>query len=372
MPICRREMKGLQIVAENGVTKVDDGLYSVKSQSNPNISYIVSIEKGKMVCNCKDFAKGKRCKHWYAVKYYIMLMDLRKKATYLSSKSEAAVCPTCKSTFIEKAGYRYNKNGTVQRYRCKTCGKWFRDPHVLEGSRFSAEIVSTAIDLYCRGLSLREVSEHFASAYGTKISYGTIYSWLKKYVELIHKYTSKFTGNLSERWHADETLLNVRGRDLLLWNLLDSETRFLIAYHISANKSEKEAGALIKKGLRKSLPWEVITDGNPSYAKALAKEAKDNQPLIHVIGPLAGPISNNLVERFNQTIKKRAKVAVHFNESRGVETFMQAFSIYYNFIRPHQALGNSTPAEKAGIMEKTNWRELIMLAKSKKPCKTKL
>jgi transposase InsO family protein len=106
----------------------------------------------------------------------------------------------------------------------------------------------------------------------------------------------------------------------------------------------------------------VITDGNPAYTEALRKEASPGKPLIHVVGPLAGPVTNNLIERLNQTIKKRAENALHFNGQSGAETFSKAFEIFYNYIRPHLALNSATPAEKAGIMEKTNWHELIMAA----------
>jgi len=362
MTVSRRELRALQIVAEKGVTEIGDGLFTVVSRSDPSKRYIVRIADGKRMCECMDFAKGKKCKHIYAVTYYLMIRDLR--ACLQNATEEEVHCKFCGSKIVTKAGFRYNKNGIVQRYYCKDCHRWFRDPAGFDHSRFKPEVIAAALDLYCRGLSLRQISDHLESTYKIKVSYGTIYLWLKKYVGLVHSYTSEFTGNFSERWHADETLLNVRGRDLLLWNLLDNETRFLIAYHISARKSEEEACNLIKKGLQKSNspPWEVITDGNPAYTEALRNEASPGKPLIHVVGPLAGPVTNNRIERLNQTIKKRAENALHFNGECGAETFSKAFEIFYNYIRPHLTLNSATPAEKAGIMEKTNWHELIMAA----------
>ncbi|MEM2027572.1 MAG: transposase [Candidatus Bathyarchaeia archaeon] len=121
----------------------------------------------------------------------------------------------------------------MQRYRCKKCGTYFRDPRGFKWLRFSPDVIAAALDLYCRGLSLRSVAKHLESTYGVKVSYGTIYSWLKKYVEIVHRYTSQIRGEHGDRWHADETVLRVRGRDLFLWTILDYETRFLLAHHIS-------------------------------------------------------------------------------------------------------------------------------------------
>lgn len=51
----------------------------------------------------------------------------------------------------------------------------------------------------------------------------------------------------------------------------------------------------------------------------------------------------------------------------------RGFQIYYNFIRPHQALNGKTPAQKAGIEvvsekeEENKWLQLIS-ARSKPSC----
>lgn len=366
MPMSRREIKALQIVAEKGIYEMGNGMFKVVSQSDPSQYHIVWIVGGKRICDCADFAKGKRCKHIYAVTYYLMLKDLMLGASYNGENVENT-CPNCGSDQIVKYGYRYNKSGAVQRYYCKSCRKSFRDTSSFKWSRYNPHIIATALDLYCRGLSLREVADHLKSTYGIAVSYGTIYLWIKRYVELVHKYTTHLTKRTSERWCADETIVHVKSRDLLLWTLLDYESRLLIAYRISANKTTKEASHLIKKGLQStcSPPLEFITDGNPAYSKALKNATKLGTPMIHVVGPLTGPITNNRSERLNQTVKKRVKNAIHFNSENGIEAFVKAFEIYYNFIRPHFALGNATPAEKAGIMPKTSWKELIKLAKAK-------
>lgn len=141
---------------------------------------------------------------------------------------------------------------------------------------------------------------------------------------------------------------------------------FLIACHISAHRSAEDARILIKRGVRKSkkLPWEIVTDGNPAYHEAIKESV--NKPLIHVIGPLSGPVSNNMVERLNQTIQKRAKNATHFNSDEGVEIFAKAFEIFYNYIKQHRSLNYDTPAQKAGLTKNTDWLQLIIKAKSNK------
>jgi len=299
----RREIKALQIVAEKGIYEVGDGTFKVIS-SNPGQYHTVRVANGRRTCDCPDFAKRKKCKHVYAVTYYLMVKDLVSSISCGEGNVEVA-CPLCSSSQqVVKAGFRYNKSGPVQRYYCKSCRKSFRDPRGFEWSRYSPHIIATALDLYCRGLSLREVADHLKSTYNIEVSYGTIYIWIKRYVELVHKYTSGFSKNTRERWCADETMVHVRSRDLLLWMLLDYENRLLIAHHISAGKHSDDASRLIRKGVQstRSLPLEIVSDGNPAYHRAIENELR-GIPLVHVVGPLAGPITNNRSERLNQTVK---------------------------------------------------------------------
>lgn len=57
------------------------------------------------------------------------------------------------------------------------------------------------------------------------------------------------------------------------------------------------------------------------------------------------------------------------DEESTAQTMMDGMRIYYNFIRPHTALGDRTPSEKAGIAElsKDRWLDLIKSASGIQP-----
>jgi transposase-like protein len=226
-----------------------------------------------------------------------------------------------------------------------------------------------ALDLFFRGISLREVQQHLKSTFAIDASYVTIHNWIKKYVELIKSYTESLKAITSDRWHADETLIRVRGRQMVLWSLLDSGTRQLIAEHISQSRGKEDAAILFKKGKKssKTSPQQVVTDGLASYNYAIQTEfggknqaQGPNQKTLHIVGPLVGKISNNKIERYNGSIKGRLRSMGHLNSVEGAKTFGEGYQIHYNFIREHQALNGRTPAEMAKISDgKVNWRQLI-------------
>ena len=58
---------------------------------------------------------------------------------------------------------------------------------------------------------------------------------------------------------------------------------------------------------------------------------------------------NAKVERLNGTVRDREIVMRGLDKQTTAQDLVGAMRIHYNFIRPHMALENKTPAEKAGI-----------------------
>ena len=364
-----KENKGIQIVRTGKLKKIDDANYLVQSQANAEIWYKVQWERNHWICNCPDYEKHKsKCKHVHSIIYFQTLETIKSGVEcHISEKN----CPKCGlDDQIVKDGPRYNRSGPVQRYICRRCKKRFSERATgFKGMKNKAEIVAGALDLYYRGLSLRQITQHLETSHHIKISYATVYYWIKKYIAIITQYTEGLNANLSERWHADETILKVSGRHLLLWSLLDSETRFLVATHVSQKRGEEDASILLKKGANRSneKPMEIVTDGLASYDGAIQKEfgLDPKNPLIHLQGPLTKGL-NNKMERLNETIKTRTNTMAGLYNQETTTRFADGFSVYYNFIRTHAALHGMTPAMMAGITaERYTWLDLIM--KSSKP-----
>jgi len=359
-----KENKGIQIVRMGHLKKIDDANYLVQSQSNAEIWYKVQWEKNHWICSCPDYEKhNSKCKHIHAAVYYQTLTKIKSGVEHRYKEENCPICGL--DDQVVKDGVRYNRSGPVQRYFCKRCKKRYAERVTgFKGMKNKPEIVAASLDLFYRGLSLRQIVQHLETSQRIKISYGTIYYWIKKYVDLVSQYTEGLTANLSGKLHADETVLTVSGRHLLLWSLLDSETRFLVATHISQKRGEEDASALLKKGKNasKGKVTEIVTDGLVSYNGAIRNEfgSDPENPLIHLQGPLSLGL-NNKMERMNETIKTRTKtMAGLYNEETAIR-FANGFLTHYNFVRTHSALHNMTPAMMAGITpRKYDWLDLIV------------
>ena len=362
--VSKRENKGIQLVVRGWVQPIDSSRFLVRSESNPEKHYEVRWERKKWICSCEDFQKRKRkCKHIYAVLYYLTIRDLTIGVRKIGE--DKAICPKCGSSEnVIRDGFEECKSGFIQRFYCKRCRSSFVARTGFEGMRGQALAIILSLDLYYRGLSLRQIAEHMETVYGISVSYGTIYGWIKRYVEIISEYLNKSKIKTSERWHVDETVVRVKGKQLILWSILDSETRFLIAQHISEGKDAEEAYKLLDKGLRRSenKPLEIITDGAAQYVKAIDKKfgSELKEPILHVQAQISTPLSNNKLERFHKTLKQRFKPISCFHNKKTAETFSKGFTIFYNHIKEHKALNDMTPEQAANqTKSKTSWIRLI-------------
>jgi len=78
---------------------------------------------------------------------------------------------------------------------------------------------------------------------------------------------------------------------------------------------------------------------------------------------LQGRVNNNRMERYHGTFKERNKVMRGMKKTNTV--ILDGQRVYYNHIRPHQALNGKTPAQAAGLESHSGpnkWLDLLQQA----------
>ena len=109
----------------------------------------------------------------------------------------------CKSPWIVKDGLRHNKYGDIQKCNCRDCNRYFTINLGFERIDATPEMVTSAMQLYFTGESLRNVQK-FLKLRGIKITHVSIYNWIRKYVGLMKTYPEKITPDVADAWRADE------------------------------------------------------------------------------------------------------------------------------------------------------------------------
>ena len=373
-----REIKA-QAMIENGIEpiKVKDNVFNIQSQ-NSNKIYEITNQNGSWSCSCPDHVyRNALCKH---IRVIVVWQSLKEKITQDTTMElppeplDATHCKHCNSIEVIKNGTRKNKYGIKNRYMCKTCNKTFvLEDDGFSNMKFNPETVTKCLDLYFKGTSLRAITDHMGQFHDLEINYSTITRWVKKYINVIDKYVSTLEPTVSNMWHADEMMVKVKDNDTeskrenlsWLWNVMDTETRFLLASLISKKRSTIEAKKVFKdaRETARGRPDYIVTDGLHSYNGAVATELSTADKFVkHVKGVgTQGRTNNNKVERLNGTVRDREKTMRGMNNEDSAEVFVNGFKAYYNFI-PHKGLDGKTPAEEAGIdleLDRNRWLSLI-------------
>ncbi|MGI0046348.1 MAG: IS6 family transposase [Nitrosotalea sp.] len=376
-----RQEKGKEIALNPNVQilRINDYTYHVKSQTTKREYDVIHTESG-WICGCSDFtyrhSKIGCCKHIHAVEFSIRLRDqVRKENQVTIEQLNVSVCTACNSDKIVKHGIRHNDNYDIQRWFCNECKKWFSFNIGFEKMRANPQAVTSAMQLYFTGESLRSIQK-FLRLQGVNVSHQAIYKWIKKYTKLMENYLSKITPQVGDTWRADEVWVKVKGDMKYLFALMDDETRFWIAKEVANSKEKHDASSLFKqaKEVTGTKPKVIITDGLRSYADAYNKEfrTQQNPRTVHIKQiRLQGQRNNNKMERLNGEFRDREKVV------RGLKKddspLISGYQIYHNYIRPHMALNGKTPSEACGMkIEGDNkWLTIIQNASHEPTVDTK-
>src|SRR3989304_8771805 len=257
------------------VNRVDDYTYSVQSQSGNGVYTILSTEQG-WLCECADHIyRGLKCKHIWAVEFSLKLREQVAGQVVIQPIAKQ-VCPRCQSMNIVKHGIQHNKYGDLQRFTCKDCNKRFIINLGFEGMRSSPQVITSAMQLYFTGESLRNV-EKFLKLQGVKVNHVTVYRWIGKYVKLMEKYLDQIKPNVSDTWRTDEMYVKIRGNMKYLFAMMDDETRFRIAQMVAEHKGTDDVRPMFRAARERAgkKPKTLISDGAHNFHDAYRKEFWD-------------------------------------------------------------------------------------------------
>ena len=206
------------------------------------------------------------------------------------------------------------------------------------------------------------------------MNFSTLYTMIQKCIQQISNYVNSLIRQISDSWHIGELIVKMKGGDkrkdnanvAYLWNVMDRESRFLIASKLSEKRDTNGAINAIKEAIHSSngsLPQTVYTDALRAYREGISQTLGNKIEHVAKFGINKPHANNNRVERLNGTLRERAKI------QRGWKTHKSKIAegqrIYYNFVKPHQTLDGQIPAEMVGFKNKgkDKWLELIQNTK---------
>ena len=286
--------------------------FSVRSQSIPQIHYIVSKTDNELVCDCPDHIKRKSdCKHIKIILELIRKNQANTQEFRMMDRSSLVLCKFCDSGRLKKDGIRKNRKGDVQQYKCLDCKKRFVLNLGFEKMRYDSVLITRALQMYFSGMSVRDIADCFEQE-EIDVSYQTIYNWVEKYSKMVADYVKGIVPRVSETWRTDEIFMKIKDNMKLQYSMLDHKTRYMITQYVADTKGTEDVNPMFREAMMivDKIPTTLISDGAPNFHEAWKENYKarnflwkDTEHIRHI--HMKGDKNNNRMERLNGTIRDR-------------------------------------------------------------------
>lgn len=231
------------------------------------------------------------------------------------------------------------------------------------------------------GIPARTTAKLLQDVHGLSISHQSVLNYAQAASVMLKPFVDNYPYELSGSFCGDETYIKVNG----IWNYIffffDAKKKIILSNRVSTNRDTLSAIKSIDDVLKKlpSIPdnLKFIVDGNPIYLLARHFFASEgiNFDVEQVIGLTnSDPVSTEhrplkqIIERLNRTFKYNYRPTCGYGSADGSIAHVNLFTAYFNFLRAHSSLDNSTPVT---IPELTNlphmparWTKLLALAQN--------
>src|SRR5215472_7216579 len=138
--------------------------------------------------------------------------------------------------------------------------------------RFPPDVIRHAVWLYLRfTLSYRDVEDLLAER-GLIVSNESIRRWVLKFGPAIAKNLRAIRPKAYTRWHLDEMVVSLSGKQMYMWRAVDAKGEVLEIL-VQPRRDKAAAIRLLRKLLRRQgfVPTIIVTDKLRSYSAALCE-----------------------------------------------------------------------------------------------------
>lgn len=153
------------------------------------------------------------------------------------------ICKYCNSNDIVKDG----TSAGEQYYLCHSCNRRFNLKDALVHMATPANAVAAAVSMYYKGMSINDIKQTLKQIYGINRSDFAVYNWIERFTKDAVNATNQYRPEVGYVWEADETVINVAGKEYWLLDIIDIKTRFLIASKLSLTRRVEDVQDVLQE-----------------------------------------------------------------------------------------------------------------------------
>jgi transposase-like protein len=216
--------------------------------------------------------------------------------------------------------------------------------------RFPPDVIRHAVWLYLRfTLSFRDVEDLLAER-GVIVSNESIRRWVFKFGPTIAKNLRATRPRPHDRWHLDEMVVSIGGRQMYMWRAVDSEGEVLDIL-VQPRRDRAAALRLLRSLLRRHgfVPTAIVTDKLKSYRAAIREVgfAGEHEQGLH---------TNNRAENSHQPLRRRERKMQGFKSVKSAQRFASIHAAVYNTFNVQRHLTNRSTHRVFRAAALTTWK----------------
>lgn len=208
--------------------------------------------------------------------------------------------------------------------------------------------------------SIDAIRAYLRNEYDYYPSKSVIVKWINKYTEIAQKALSHCKPHISDQWIVRESIIKIRKLKVSVLDIVDCQTRYLLSSSTILAATEMR----IEKLLNQAIDIGGIIPTTITWDLGLLKP--DSRGTYHLPDYLLESIQFVKSKKLNQNNdesyipSERNKILAGLRSMESAEQFLRRYNIHYNYFRPNDALGGSTPARAAGIQYPyKTWADII-------------
>lgn len=187
----------------------------------------------------------------------------------------------------------------------------------LKGFRCPREVIAYAVWAYRQSALSTANVEDLLAARGVIVSRETVRLWVNRFGRHFADCVRRDRPGPSNKWHIDEVVITIRGKQHWLWRAIDARGDVLDIL-VQTRRNAKAAKHFFKRLVaRFSEPRVVITDKLSSYTRPIKTLASDADHRAH-------KSLDNAIEVLHRPTCKREKIMGGFKSHRQAQRFLSA------------------------------------------------
>ena len=172
-----------------------------------------------------------------------------------------------------------------------------------------------------------------------------------KFGPVIAKNLRKTRPQAYTRWHLDEMVVSLSGKQMYMWRAVDGEGEVLEIL-VQPRRDKAAAMRLLRKLLRRQgfVPTVIVTDKLRSYGAALRE--------IGFSGPHEqGLRANNRAENSHQPVRRRERKMQGFKSAKSAQRFVSVHAAVYNTFNVQRHLISRPTHRRFRTAAQQSWNE---------------